>query len=96
MRVCCDFLLNRCAVGELCPRTHGLSPYGLPSFMPIPVLRYEALSRLPGGPHGALLALNHYSCTLCQVDRLWYHFPDTSLAEWAIERPPTCEREHLH
>ena len=56
--VCCDFYINKCAIGDLYTRTHGPSPYGDPSFLPVPVCRYEGLHEQAGGPHGLLLALH--------------------------------------
>ena len=61
--LCCDFFINRCPLGVLCPREHGPSHYGEPSFLELLLYRYDSLYNHPGGPHGVLLALNSFSCS---------------------------------
>ena len=85
--ICCDFLLNRCAIGDLCTRTHGPSPFGLVSFMALPRFRYGELFAYPGAPHGVLLALHLYRCTHCRLERLWFHFPVPTTSSGPRFRP---------
>ena len=93
-RVCCDFLVTRCADNELCPRAHTPTPYGPPSFMPSAALRYQELFNLPG-PHGMLLSLRFYECALCGEELPWFLFPHEAHVTWATFPGPPAPRGHV-